>query len=435
MTYTLRARLVLVLGAVVAASCIALVALAILGSAVLLRREQDRTLRSVAAEQCDGVTSEAREKSVDLPTGARAYFKEGQVAGIRLELRDRHQRLLEWSGELDGYVEGQGRFRQRTVGCGETFVMRAIAPDVLSDPSVRRVGVILLATLPIALAIGTALGGVAIARALRPLDDLEQAAARLTATSPLALGVGARPLEIARLERSFDALLLRIGAALARERRFTQEASHEIRTPLTVLRARVERLASARSDGDRRDHVAVVLRELDSLETLVEALLLLARAEEAPLTRVPVNLCDLARSAAHRQELVDGAGGRPVDVEAPDEILVRGNEDLLDRALGNVVENARKFSGPTGRIRIRVEARDGRGVISVADDGPGIPEATRAQVFERFYRDPAQRQASDGAGLGLAVVRAIVARHGGTVAAGRSELGGAELTLELPLLS
>jgi signal transduction histidine kinase len=278
------------------------------------------------------------------------------------------------------------------------------------------------------------LGGIAIAKALKPLDELEQAAARLTAASPLALGVGARPLEIARLERSFDGLLERLGAALARERRFTQEASHEIRTPLTVIRARVERLAAARTDGERGDHVVAVLRELGSLETLVEALLLLSRAEDAPLPRDPVNLCDLARSAARRQGLVDGATGTPVAVEAPDEILVRGSEELLDRAIGNVVENARKFAGPAGRIRLRIEARSGRGVISVADDGPGIAEGTRAQVFERFYRDPSQRQASDGAGLGLAVVRAIAVRHGGDVTADRSDLGGAELRIDLPLL-
>ena len=102
---------------------------------------------------------------------------------------------------------------------------------------------------------------------------------------------------------------------------------------------------------------------------------------------------------------------------------------------GNVVENARKFAGPSGRIRLRVEAVASQGVISVADAGPGIASEARSQVFERFFRDPAHRHASDGAGLGLAVVRAIVARHGGSVSAGRSEFGGADLRLELPLLS
>lgn len=431
---TLRARLVLVLGAVVAAACVALVALAVLGSGVLLRREQDRVLASIAADQCDGVSSEARENGVDLPTGARDYFEEARVAGFRVELTDRREAVLASGGRLDGWDTGTGRFRMRSVACGETFVIRVIARDVLFEPSVRLAGGILVATLPVALAIGMALGGVAIARALRPLNDLEQAAAHLTSTSPLALGVGTRPLELARLERSFDGLLERLGAALARERRFTQEASHELRTPLTALRARIERLASARPEAERRDHVAAILRELHSIETLVEALLLLARSEDAPLPRVPVNLCDLARTVARRQALIDGGTARPLVVDAPDEILVRGSEELLDRAIGNVVENARKFAGASGRIRLRVEAVSGSGVISVADDGPGIPSEARAHVFERFFRDPSQRQASNGAGLGLAVVRAIIARHGGSVSAGRSDFGGAELKLELPLL-
>jgi len=433
-TRTLRGRLVLLLGAVVAAACVALVALAILGSAVLLRREQGRTLRSVAAENCEGVASEAREKGVDLPSAASDYFEETRLSGLRLELTDRRGAVLAFAGDLPGWDANEGRFRVRSVTCGDAFVMRAIARDVLFEPSVLRAGVTLVVALPIALAIGMVLGGVAIARALRPLDDLEQAAARLTATSTLALGVGARPKELARLERSFDGLLERLGAALATERRFTQEASHELRTPLTVLRARMERLALARSDEERGEHVAAIARELHALETLVEALLLLARSEDAPLPRVPVNLCDLARSAARRQGLIDGAIGRPIEVEAPDEILVRGSEELLDRAIGNVVENARKFAGPSGRIRLRVEAGSGLGVISVADDGPGIADSARVQIFERFFRDPAHRHTSNGAGLGLAVVRAIVARHGGSVSAGQSEFGGAELKFEVPLL-
>jgi len=432
--HTLRGRLVLLLGAVVAAACVALVVIAAVGSAALLRREQDRTLRSLAVEKCEGVTSEAREHRVDFQTGAQEYFDEGQVDGFRLELIDPRGAVAVASGDLDGWESGRGRFRKNSLPCGDGYRIRVIARDVLFEPSSRQAGVILLAALPIALGLGMALGGIAIKRALKPLDDLERAAARLTATSPLALGVGAHHLELARLERSFDGLLERLGAALAGERRFTQEASHELRTPLTALRARIERLASARSEDERRDHVASIARELGSLETLVEALLLLARSEDAPLPRDPVNLCDLARAAVRRQRLVDGAAGGAIEVEAPDEILVRGSEELLDRAIANVVENARKFSGPSGHIRIRVEAGAGHGVVFVADDGPGIPTEAQAQVFERFFRDPAHRHTSNGAGLGLAVVRAVVARHGGSVSAGRSDLGGADLKLELPLL-
>jgi signal transduction histidine kinase len=426
--------LVLLVGAVVATACVALVAITAVGSAAVLRREQDRTLLSVAGEKCNGSASEAREHRADLPSGARDFFDEGAVEGFRLELVDRRGAVLAASGELDGWDAKVGHFRVRSVSCGDRFVMRAIAPDVLYEPNVRSRAGILLSALPIALAIGMVLGGIVIGRALRPLDDLEQAAARLTATSSLSLGVGARLDELARLERSFDGLLERVGAALARERRFTQEASHELRTPLTALRARIERLDSARTDPERREHVAAITRELRSLETLVEALLLLARSEDAPLPRVPVNLCDLTRAAAQRQDVIDGGAGRAIEVEAPDEVLVRGSEELLDRAIGNVVENARKVAGASGRIRLRVESISGRGVVSIADDGPGVPNEARAMIFDRFFRDPAQRSSSNGAGLGLAVVRAIVNRHGGRVSADGSDLGGAEFRIEIPLL-
>lgn len=434
MMRTLRGRLVLLLGAVVAAACLALVAVSVLGGAALLRREQDATLRSVAQEKCDGAASESREDHVDFTTGARAAFSEGQVAGYRLELTDASGSPVASSGELEGWATHEGRFRTRSISCGRGFVMKAITRDVLYEPTVRRSVWILLVALPIALAIGMGLGGLGIARALRPLDDLEQAAARLTATSTLSLGVHARLHELARLERSFDGLLERLGAALARERRFTQDASHELRTPLTALNARIERLGSARSEEERREHLAVMTRELHALELLVEALLLLARSEDAPLPRIPVNLSDLARIAARRQAVIDGGAGRPIEVEAPDEVLVRGSEELLDRAIGNVVENARKFAGSVGRIRLRVESIGGRGVVSVGDDGPGIPGEAHATVFDRFFRDSAHRHSSNGAGLGLAVVRAIVTRHGGSVCASHSDLGGAELRIEIPLL-
>jgi len=431
---TLRGRLVLVLGAVVATACVALVAIGILGSALLLRREQDAALRSESNEQCEEIRSEAAKKGLDVPTAAREHFEEGHESEFRVELTDRQQAVRAAYGDLEGWTTGTGHFRTAVADCSPEFAIRVIASDVLFDRSVRRAGATLLTALPIAALLGIVLGGIAIARSLRPLDDLERAAARLTASSPLALGVGARPAELARLERSMDALLERLGAALARERRFAQEASHELRTPLTALRARIDSLAAARSQSERDDDLRAIVRELHSLEALVEALLLLARSEDAPLPRVPVNLCDLARIAARRQGLIDPAKGSPIEVEAPDEILVRGSEELLDRAIGNVVENARKFAGPTARIRVRVEAISGRGVVSVADDGPGIAPASRPMIFDRFFRDPAQRQASDGAGLGLAVVRAIALRHGGSVTAGTSDLGGADLRIELPLL-
>src|SRR5207247_9403745 len=138
-------------------------------------------------------------------------------------------------------------------------------------------------------------------------------------------------------------------------------------------------------------------------DRLVEALLVLARSESAGLPETPVNICDLAREAAARQARADGPSTRPPEVDAPDEILVRGSEELLEPALGNLVENSRKFAGRAARIRIRVRREDGLGVIRVEDDGPGIPVELRPFVFERFVRGATDRHRVPGTGLGLAV--------------------------------
>jgi signal transduction histidine kinase len=249
------------------------------------------------------------------------------------------------------------------------------------------------------------------------------------------LGVEARPAELAGLEQAFDNLLGRLGEALVREKRFTQEASHELRTPLTILRGRLEYLQQRLAERpELREETSAALDDLASLDRLVGALLVLARSESAGLPETPVNICDLAREAAARQARADGPASRAPEVDAPDEILVRGSEELLERALGNLVENSRKFAGRDARILIRVWRENDRGVICVEDDGPGIPEALRPFVFERFVRGATDRHRVPGAGLGLAVARAVVLRHGGDIGAGPGSLGGEQVRLSLPLL-
>jgi signal transduction histidine kinase len=300
--------------------------------------------------------------------------------------------------------------------------------DVLHLPAVRRAAAVMLAALPLAAALGTLLGGSLFRRRLSALGRLEAAVAGTAADAGASIDVPAGTREIATLQDAFNGLLARLGEALSRERRFTQEAAHELRTPLATLRARLEPMAAS------EPRAAQALDDVDALDRLVDTLLLLARSESAPLPATPVNLCDLARDAAQRRFLTDGERSRRPEVDAPDEILVRGSEDLLARALCNLVDNARKFGGPQARIVIRVREEGPRAFVSVADDGPGIPAGSVERVFERFFRGADVRPNVDGSGLGLAVVRAIATRHQGTVEARASTLGGAELLLELPAL-
>jgi signal transduction histidine kinase len=432
---------------VVAVACALLVLATMAASATLLRNRQDRTLEAIAVEVANGVEVEAAEEHVTTVRGAEEYFRESRLEGYRFELLDKDGVLAASDGKLSGWTSdgfdvavdaraGSPRpragalrgdlFRACARWCGPDYVVRVVTSDVLDHTDVRWVGGVLLGALPLATLIGALLGRALFNRRLRPLGRLEAAAAASAADPDVTLRVEAPAREIATLRDAFNGLLARLGEALARERRFTQEASHELRTPLAAIRGRIERLAT---DGpltvNQAGHVATALREVDGLTALADALLLLARSESAPLPATPVNLCDLARAVA---------SDHAAQVEAPDEVLVRGSEELLNRAIANLVENARKFGGPKARIQVRVTADGKSAAIAVADDGPGIDAADREHVFDRFYRAPGARAATDGVGLGLPVARAIALRHHGTIDVTSSDSGGAEFRIVLPLL-
>ena len=444
---TLLGQLSRVHTAVVAGTCAFLVLATMTVSAVLLRGAQDRTVEATTAEVVNGIVVESRENGGDLVAAAHEYFDETRLEGFRFEMVDGTGAVVASRGDVPGWSPGgveipldghavtpsstggsgrMSRFRAGSLWCGSTHVVRVVTLDVLRLPAVRRSAAVLLVALPFAAALGTAVGSGLFRRRLAALGRLEAAVAHTQADAGASIGVPAETREISTLQQAFNGLLSRLGEALSRERRFTQEAAHELRTPLATLRARLERIGTPET--------AAALADVDALDRLVDTLLLLARSESAPLPATPVNLCDLARDIAHRRFLTDGESSRRPDVEAPDEILVRGSEELLARALSNLVDNARKFGGPAARIVIGVREEGPRAVVSVADDGPGIPEAAVERVFERFFRAPETRGTVDGSGLGLAVVRAVAARHHGSVAARRSVLGGAELVLELPAL-
>ncbi|HZI92847.1 MAG TPA: HAMP domain-containing sensor histidine kinase [Patescibacteria group bacterium] len=444
---------------VVALACSLLVAGAMGASALLLRRDQDEALRNVATSICHAIAQERIHE--EAPEGdmapAREELNEAAMDGYRLELINgdgfalaAQGDLAGWSGELPGAPLAGGcgsvklggawiaplLYRACAQKCGSSQNVRVITLDILAEPGVRRAALGVFATLPLAVLVGGVAGMVVFRRLLRPLGALRRAAARLKPEPGVALGVGARPAELAGLEKAFDSLLRRLGETLAREKRFTQEASHELRTPLTMLRGRLEQLSGQLADRPvLKAEAEAALGDLVSLDRLVEALLVLARSESAGLPQTPVNICDLSRVVAARQAKTDGPSGGALEVDAPDEILVRGSEELLERAVGNLVENSRKYGGRDALIRIKVMQQDGRGVITVADNGPGIPPELRPFVFERFVRDASARNRVPGTGLGLAVVRAIALRHGGEVSTGPAAIGGEEVRLSLPLLT
>ena len=236
------------------------------------------------------------------------------------------------------------------------------------------------------------------------------------------------------LADAFDRMLDRLEDAFARQRGFVADASHELRTPLTVIRGQLEVLARQPevSPADVRHVDEVVRTEVLRMERLVDDLLLLARADEGELVR-PQPL-DLRPAMTELFDALTLTADRRFELgELPDGVL-RADQDRLAQVVRNLARNAIEHTAPGGLVRLTVAVRPrGRVELAIEDDGPGIPATQRDRVFDRFHRtDSARARREGGAGLGLAIARAIVDAHGGRIFAGVSPEGGARVAFELP---
>jgi signal transduction histidine kinase len=246
------------------------------------------------------------------------------------------------------------------------------------------------------------------------------------------MGDTGRSDEVGRLARSFDTMLGRLEDAFARQGAFVADASHELRTPLTVIRGQLEVLGM--QDDPPADEVRrverVVRTEVDRMGRLVDDLLLLSAAGGGEFLRpTPVDLPDFLRDVL---EGMRHTAARRFELGPVPPVVLDADPDRLAQALRNLISNAIAHTEEGGLVRLGAEVDGGRLRLSVDDDGPGIPEAERIRIFDRFHRVGIGR-GDGGAGLGLSIVKAIAEAHGGRVDAGASPKGGARLTLDLPL--
>jgi len=276
------------------------------------------------------------------------------------------------------------------------------------------------------------------ARVSAPLRRMAQVAARVDAgeLSPRMEVGRERRGELAILAEAFNHMLDRLTHAFIRQREFVADASHELRTPLTVIRGQLEVLAAQNEPtaAEVRRVEEVVSAEIGRLDRLVEDLLLLAQAEQGDFLRPQaIPLRPFLSELWHGLELT---ASRRFELGPVPDGAVRGDPDRLAQALRNLARNAVEHTAaPTGLVRLEV-GRVGQERIrfAVVDDGAGIPLNERERIFERFHRaDAARSRNSGGAGLGLAIVRAIAEAHGGFARAGPAASGrGAVVELILP---
>ena len=217
--------------------------------------------------------------------------------------------------------------------------------------------------------------------------------------------------------------------ARRRQLEFTADASHELRTPLSVIRAEADvALAAPRAAGQYRDALTRIQGESRRLRQLVDDMLWLARFDSSPPPpgEEPVDLSTLAQACADRFRAV----GPAVSAETRDgAVLINAPPEWIDRLAGVLVDNACRHAGPDGKVRIQVRAQGSRVSLTVEDSGPGIPEAERPFLFDRFHRVSQDGASPGGAGLGLAIGDSIVRSTGGRWHVGDSPLGGALLSV------
>jgi heavy metal sensor kinase len=296
----------------------------------------------------------------------------------------------------------------------------------------------MLVGIPIALLLAGA-GGLWLASiGLRPITDMARRAAQIPLSGMEDLGESERTDELGQLARSFNGLVARLRSALGTQRRFMADASHELRTPVSVIRSAADVTLSRRQrdEAEYRDALGIVGDEARRLGTLVEDMLVLARADAGgyPLRPVDLYLDEILTGCRRTLDVVAAEHGVAVNVAPLPELPLRGDEDLLRRMLLNVLQNAVQHT-PGGRsVDVEAELNDGTLSVRVRDHGPGIAAADRERIFDRFVQlDPARR--GNGTGLGLPIARWIAEAHGGRLVLDASGPGGSTFLITLPAAS
>jgi two-component system, OmpR family, sensor histidine kinase MprB len=325
----------------------------------------------------------------------------------------------------DTEIDGE-HMRVFTFPYGPGSAWQVARPLTEVDESLRRLGVLLLLIALGGIAVAAVLG-LAIARAaLTPVTRLTETAERVSVTGDLSERIEVEgDDEISRLATSFNTMLAALEESTRAQRQLVADASHELRTPLTSLRTNIEVLAANRElpAGERSRLLSDVVEQLGEMTTLISELIELAHAEQQAVEPEDLRLDLLTAAAIERARRNQPGVAFSAELEKS---VVRGVPATLERAIGNLLDNAAKWSPPGAEVE--VEARDG--YVAVRDHGPGIADEDLPYVFDRFYRARSAR-GMPGSGLGLAIVRQVAEAHGGDVVAERAEGGGTRMTLRV----
>ena len=340
-------------------------------------------------------------------------------------------------------MERPARVHERAV------IVRVFRDETEMRRTLRQIVEVSVLGVPLAVSLASLVGYLVARRSLRPVANMADQARTITSESLSERLPNPNPHdELGQLATVFNATLERLETSFAELKRFTADASHELRTPLTALRAEGEvALNNARDPEQFRQSIGAMLEEAQRLQDLVDTLLTLARAEadQQPLSRVPVELGALTREVVESLRILADEKRQHLAAELSGEVSIAGDPALLRHALMNLIHNAIRYTPAGGRISVTCSRRDlpapgqarqaGRDVvIEVTDTGEGIAPEHQAKVFERFYRvDKTLSRSEGGAGLGLAIAKLAVERHGGRIELQSALSKGSSFRVLLPL--
>lgn len=272
-------------------------------------------------------------------------------------------------------------------------------------------------------------------RALRPLRDVSQAALEIdTGTLDRRLAFQGPRDELKELADRFDGMLDRLQSAFERESEFVADAAHELRTPLASARANLElvRFEPSSTVQDYSEMADILEVALTRLERLASDLLILASGE-ASLTREEVLLAPLIEDILVDLRPVAGHEGVKVSYGTTEQLIIQGDPELLHRAFQNLIENAIQYNRPAGTVTIHLRKHQSGAAVEIADTGMGIGPEDLPNIFERFYRvEHSRSRHRGGAGLGLALAKEVVRRHGGDITVESILDAGTTFTVLLP---
>jgi two-component system, OmpR family, sensor histidine kinase MprB len=449
---TFRARLTIVAAAAVALAVVfasALVFVVVRGQllgqvdhALAQRADEIAHMQLRRIETDDGEYLDIPESHFGGPGG---YVQVVRTAGaplrapgetVTLPVSKRTRKVA--AGGVDAYfsnahVDGT-HVRVLTFPLAPGYAAQVFRPLTEVDDALARIRTLLVLVAIGGIAVAVALGLLVSRAAVAPVKRLTLATERVTETGDLSERIESRGHdELSRLAGSFNTMLGALDGStraleesVARQRQLVADASHELRTPLTSIRTNVEVLLGGRElpPGERTQLLADVVDQIGELTTLIGELIELARGDRGHVEPEDVRLDVLAATAVERTRRAYPAVAFETDL---DESLVVGVPASLERAIGNLLDNAAKWTGPGGLVEVTTAG----GQVVVRDHGPGIDDGDLPFVFDRFYRSREARTLP-GSGLGLAIVRQVADAHGGEIVAERAEGGGTRMTLRLP---